>query len=645
MTHASEIFATKESRSEDQERIAELERMVGRLTMEKVSSFREYFNFSAGKGGEMRATASDRIGPMNIDLISNVEKLSSPNIIFVVYDARRLDDFSLSTRTRNTAHDTPFLEVLQNDALFFPNAISPGVWTLPVHSAMFSGLRVSTLQNDFTQENSGTFPDLCISVAELLDNLGYLTIAFPDHPYFYSGSNENTLIRGFRYFDIVMNYIDFEVVTNIGTPQNEIETRHKIKRNEFIISEEIVARIVKFNQEKESYDEKALGDVDEATGIVYPKIKHLYEKSPYFGERYVNEFEELLSRKLDNPVFMFFNLHMCAGAVPDRRLLSAWKLLFLLLNAQRQGKKLTIPRIDEDFEEYFERNLRTLCKIEPWRIQQHFDNRFYDITFETLCNYLEKHGILTNSVLVVTSDHGLSFSEHKEQHYLHGGARPYGYLVEVPLLIRFPEESKFRRFHGRYEERVSLVDVFYTILHIALGREIDIGKNVREYYRGRSLISRIENNDFDEAMITESMTHANYYDLDPYTRGEMIGLYYGKYKWMYSKDLRVCYRPVISSKNPIRSLWTWDNLRKVLMLLNPINILRPREKEFNLLFDVDKGEFAPISNPEIENVCKEIYNKYEQENVILGEGSGSPIWEKGDEEKILQTLRDLGYID
>ena len=34
LARAPEIFATKESRDEEQERIAELERMVGRLTME-----------------------------------------------------------------------------------------------------------------------------------------------------------------------------------------------------------------------------------------------------------------------------------------------------------------------------------------------------------------------------------------------------------------------------------------------------------------------------------------------------------------------------------------------------------------------------------------------------------------------------------
>src|SRR5579859_6893335 len=95
--------------------------------------------------------------------------------------------------------------------------------------------------------------------------------------------------------------------------------------------------------------------------------------------------------------------------------------------------------------------------------KQVFDNRFYDATFEALWDDLKGRGLTKNTLAIVASDHGLSFGEHGEHPFLHDGARPYEYLTRVPLLVHFPE-GPLTPLHGVYSEKVSLKDVFPTIL-------------------------------------------------------------------------------------------------------------------------------------------------------------------------------------
>src|SRR5512138_409682 len=70
-----------------------------------------------------------------------------PNVLLVVYDARRRDDFSFGP-FGNRRGDTPFLAELAERSIFFEDAVAPGVWTVPVHASMFTGLSVCELGID-----------------------------------------------------------------------------------------------------------------------------------------------------------------------------------------------------------------------------------------------------------------------------------------------------------------------------------------------------------------------------------------------------------------------------------------------------------------------------------------------------------------
>jgi arylsulfatase A-like enzyme len=85
---------------------------------------------------------------------------------------------------------------------------------------------------------------------------------------------------------------------------------------------------------------------------------------------------------------------------------------------------------------------------------------YLDSQIGDLISYLEKAGILDETILILTSDHGENFGEHglfEHQFCL------YNTLLHVPLILRYPAIWEPRRI----EKRVSTVHLFKTVLALA----------------------------------------------------------------------------------------------------------------------------------------------------------------------------------
>jgi choline-sulfatase len=87
-----------------------------------------------------------------------------------------------------------------------------------------------------------------------------------------------------------------------------------------------------------------------------------------------------------------------------------------------------------------------------------------------LCEILDHLGVLQNTLIVITSDHGDSFNEHSEIEYLieHELNFEHGYflydnLIRVPLIIYFPSEFS----HQVINEQVRSIDLAPTICEFA----------------------------------------------------------------------------------------------------------------------------------------------------------------------------------
>jgi arylsulfatase A-like enzyme len=85
---------------------------------------------------------------------------------------------------------------------------------------------------------------------------------------------------------------------------------------------------------------------------------------------------------------------------------------------------------------------------------------------------LEAAGVLDNTIVVVTSDHGEQFGEHGLADHGNSLYRP---VLEVPLIIRFPAEVPAG---ASVREPVSLRDLPATLLDVSLGREDLAGESL-----------------------------------------------------------------------------------------------------------------------------------------------------------------------
>jgi arylsulfatase A-like enzyme len=92
---------------------------------------------------------------------------------------------------------------------------------------------------------------------------------------------------------------------------------------------------------------------------------------------------------------------------------------------------------------------------------------------------LEKAGVLENTVIVVTSDHGTEFFEHGDK-----GHRKtlYDEVIRTPLIVRYPARLPQ---HARVSEQSRIIDVGPTLLDLA---RLTVPNNVL----GESLVPAIE---------------------------------------------------------------------------------------------------------------------------------------------------------
>ncbi len=110
---------------------------------------------------------------------------------------------------------------------------------------------------------------------------------------------------------------------------------------------------------------------------------------------------------------------------------------------------------------------------EATEIDGHRDLKFYvamydgnvlvvDQAIERLLGRLGELGMLEDSVVIVTADHGESLGEH--DYYLEHGRLPYNTTLRVPLFFHFPEGRAAGR---RVEAPVELVDLYPTLRDLA----------------------------------------------------------------------------------------------------------------------------------------------------------------------------------
>ena len=101
-----------------------------------------------------------------------------------------------------------------------------------------------------------------------------------------------------------------------------------------------------------------------------------------------------------------------------------------------------------------------------------------DLFFREIVSYLKSNNLYDNTIIVITSDHGEEFWEHKETGH---GWSLYQTQLKVPLIVKLPTEIHIKK---KFQEWVGVIDISPTILDI-------LGIPIPKEFQGTSLKSLI----------------------------------------------------------------------------------------------------------------------------------------------------------
>jgi arylsulfatase A-like enzyme len=384
----------------------------------------------------------------NREASAEVEKLTrlpapprgAPNVLLVVLDTVRADSLSLYGYARDT---TPQLARWAKKGVRFDWALAPAPWTFPSHCSFLTGQWPSRLLAHWQPvlDPSST------TLAEFLSSRGYETAGFVANTHFCS--YESGMDRGFRHYE------DYPL-----SPRA-------------VLASSMPGRWL---------------------------VEHTLGLGNYYGVKWVRSqsrdaaginraFLDWLPRHplQERPFFAFLNyLDAHEPFVPPDTA------------DVRFGLR---PRSPADYRmllDYWDRDKRTLSEREITLARDSYENCItaLDRQVGDLLDELERRGILRNTVVIITSDHGEEFGEHGVFNH---GFSLYAHEVHVPLVILAPGAPE----GGVVAEPVTLRDLPATVVDL-------LRLGTRSPFPGRSLADLWRNDAMrDRAWATPALSEVD----------------------------------------------------------------------------------------------------------------------------------------
>jgi arylsulfatase A-like enzyme len=372
-----------------------------------------------------------------------------PNILLVSLDAVRADHLSCYGYARDTS---PFLKRFVKEATLYEHAYTAARWTLPAHASLFTGMSNSKhgVSADWTDLQA--LDDTQVTtLAEFLGQMGYQTAAFSSIEWI---GPKTKLDRGFQHFRQAWTLLD-----STDAVYSYVERLpEKLKKN-----------------------------------LVW-RANYLYEKARRDkGARKTNRLLERWFNRIspERPFFAF--LHYLEGHA------KYWP---------PEPERSAFVEADAEAESIAERH------VAPWAhltgqqpiSQDHLDVLaalydgsllYLDRVLAKAIGLIERLGVLDDTVIIITSDHGECFGEHG--YYQHSSPTLHEPAIRVPLIIRYPR--CFPR-GMQVEIPVSATDIFPTITDV-LGVT---DRRISDQVQGESLVPAGDGLDRDHVAVVESLT-------------------------------------------------------------------------------------------------------------------------------------------
>ncbi|MFB6196397.1 MAG: sulfatase [Haloplanus sp.] len=365
-----------------------------------------------------------------------------PNVLFLVLDAVRSDHLSCYGYDRET---TPNIDALAADGVRYEHAISPSIWTPPVHGAIYTGQYPSHVG---IQGDSLSIPEGEETVPEALAKRGYRTFT----------ASSGAHIRATRGYDRgVDDYVATQSVSfDWETVRRCLTDRAFAKQVGFTLTRgpDDMTQF-KFGRLRQ-FMADAIDDEQPFYGFVNAKVAH----QPFDPPR---PYKRLFCSEYRRPPYEFLDRAMSALGVETERLPGTDREKVTRV-AESGGDGVIAGETELTEEEW--------AVVEAW-----YDGaiRYLDDVVGSVVDFLRDRDAFDDTLLVVTSDHGDNFGDHGLTSHIFC---LYDTLVRVPLIVSPPRDVADGTV---VDGQVSLIDLEPTFREAA-------GAPRREYPHSESLL-------------------------------------------------------------------------------------------------------------------------------------------------------------
>ena len=350
----------------------------------------------------------------------------APNVLILLWDTVRASSLSLyGYRLPTTVH----LDSFARAGVVFDRAISTASYTLPSHASLFTGRQAHELTTNWRTPLDGTVPTL----AEAMKAAGYRTAAF--------SANRTYVTRGWglgRGFDVFDEH-------RLGVQQ--VLRSSTLLR--LIATSEPVRRLLAFD------DDLARVHAPDNARALLRWLERGDSSRPYFA--FVN-FMDAHGPYL--PPAPYDSIFSTPDDRADRRLL----------------RRLARQEMDN------------LPLAQALRLQASYEGAIagLDAAVGRLLDEMGQRGLLRNTVVIVTSDHGEEWGEHGV--FGHGNSLYYR-SINVPLVMVYPDRIPPGE---RVSNVVSLRDIPATVLDLAGLSSSLPGRSLRQLWENPGRVDTAE---------------------------------------------------------------------------------------------------------------------------------------------------------
>jgi arylsulfatase A-like enzyme len=341
---------------------------------------------------------------------------NTPNVLVIVLDCVRPEFLGCYSGAPSS---TPNLQHLAETGRCFKNAYTTSSWSLPSHASIFTGLNTSKHQ---MLNATSRLPEGVPTVASVLKKDGYDTVGITNNCW--------VKISGLDYgFDQLKEVFREPGFCKFGLYENKPRMKRYI---EFLLH--------------------TFGIVDNGAELTNKLVREWISNQKSSNEK----------RK---PFFMFINYmeahYPFAYSAIKRDNKASKPSLREIIKARNVYRKCSSTFLPLDRLKSFDQNT-FLSIAKKW---YRYAVEYLDERLGELFNYLKNEGILDDTLIIVTSDHGEHFGEHSFLGYplLGHQLNLYNLSLKVPLMLRLPGCVDT----GWSDRPVQLTDIFPTILNTA----------------------------------------------------------------------------------------------------------------------------------------------------------------------------------